>query len=662
MVVPSARSALTVTSSDPVCADDTLHSVRPEGMPMRVADLLSWITQGTLLLIAVLTLIELGRYRDRARIDIALMFGALAAIVLLQGLSTVLRQQAPWLVQLGAILLLAQPYLLLRLVQHFRHVVRTVQWIAGGGMLASWIVLIVFSAPLPPSLTLLIIAYFVYVEGYTAVAFVGGAIRTGGVTRQRLLLAATGSSLLALVILLAGISQVLPIDTMITAPLSQFFGLLCIVSYYLGFAPPRWLRRVWELSEVERYLRTTMGYAARERVTTTLNQLCLTSMRSTGGLAAAVALWDKSSEQLVLRASSHSSMLVGRLMAHDGAIGRAWHARLPTMAHTAAEFGTDVAPLAAAAGAGALLVVPIGTAAYTWGLLIVFLTRVPLFARDDLNLLALLAAQSAIALDCASLLEEQQELVVQLRQRTTQLTASNQALELASQTKDRFLATMSHELRTPLNAIIGFTGTLLMKLPGPLTTGQEKQLQTIQTSSRHLLSLINDLLDLVKIESGKVELNLEPVVCQSVVEEIASSLRPLAERKGVQFTVVTPAEPIVVQSDRRALSQILLNLTGNAIKFTEQGEVCIVLACAQADGRRLTEITVTDTGIGIRAEDQARLFQAFEQGAASGARRQEGTGLGLHLSQKLAQLLGGRIAFESEDGKGSSFTLMLTER
>jgi PAS domain S-box-containing protein len=238
------------------------------------------------------------------------------------------------------------------------------------------------------------------------------------------------------------------------------------------------------------------------------------------------------------------------------------------------------------------------------------------------------------------------------------LQEKNVELENANLAKDRFLASMSHELRTPLNAIIGFTGTLLMKLPGPLTADQDEQLRTVQGSARHLLSLINDLLDLAKIESGKVELRYEPVVCQSVLQEVASTLQPLAEAKGLAFEVVAPPGELVVSTDRRALSQILLNLANNAIKFTEKGGVRLVLARRSDDGRTLTEVGVADTGVGIRKEDQVKLFEAFSQ-LGSGHRAHEGTGLGLHLSQKLAALLGGRISFESEYGKGSLFRLTL---
>ncbi|MBV8636999.1 MAG: PAS domain S-box protein [Candidatus Eremiobacteraeota bacterium] len=240
-----------------------------------------------------------------------------------------------------------------------------------------------------------------------------------------------------------------------------------------------------------------------------------------------------------------------------------------------------------------------------------------------------------------------------------ELREKNFELEHANAAKDRFLASMSHELRTPLNAIIGFTATLLMKLPGPLTTEQEQQLHIVQTSARHLLSLINDMLDLAKIESGKLELHFETVYVRAVIEDVIKAMRPAALEKHLDLVVELPEEQMPVEADRRALHQILLNLTSNAIKYTDTGSVRFTLASRIDRGRKMIEVNVTDTGIGIKPEDQKRLFQAFEQVDPSNTRRFEGAGLGLYLSEKLARLLGGHIRFTSEFGKGSTFTLVM---
>jgi signal transduction histidine kinase len=269
------------------------------------------------------------------------------------------------------------------------------------------------------------------------------------------------------------------------------------------------------------------------------------------------------------------------------------------------------------------------------------------------------AGQRAVALERDGQIELQAALLTERKRAQQALSDKNIELKAAAEAKDRFLASMSHELRTPLNSILGFTGTLLMRLPGPLNSGQQKQLETIKASAKHQLSLINDLLDLAKIESGKVELNLEWVACRGVLEEIMQTLRPLAAGKGLNFNLQLPNEDeVVLRTDRRALSQILNNLINNAIKFTDQGAV--ELSLRKTDDT--VEIVVTDTGIGIKPEDQAKLFAAFTRLDGRISPRTEGAGLGLHLSQKLAALLGGRIQFESVPGKGSMFSLAIPQR
>jgi PAS domain S-box-containing protein len=238
------------------------------------------------------------------------------------------------------------------------------------------------------------------------------------------------------------------------------------------------------------------------------------------------------------------------------------------------------------------------------------------------------------------------------------LQENNVELAKAVAAKDRFLTGMSHELRTPLNAIIGFTGTMLMKLPGPINDEQNKQLRMVQSSARHLLSLINDLLELTRIESGKVELDVQPLSCRAVIDEVLISFKPQARSKGLALEFESMHEP-AVSSDRHAVQQILMNLVHNAIKFTNSGTVLVRLATALVGQRACATISVSDTGIGIGAEQRDGLFQAFTQLDPSALRQFEGSGLGLHLSRKLAALLKGEIYFDSEYGVGSVFTLAL---
>jgi len=238
------------------------------------------------------------------------------------------------------------------------------------------------------------------------------------------------------------------------------------------------------------------------------------------------------------------------------------------------------------------------------------------------------------------------------------LQQKNLELERANRAKDHFLATMSHELRTPMNAILGFTGLMLMKLPGPLTDTQERHLQHVQSSGKHLLSLINDLLDLAKIESGHVELACEPVDARPVIEEVVTALRPAAHARQLTLKTDLLPGPVPVMADRRALHQVVLNLTGNAIKFTQQGQVCLRARPSTPDLATVA-LEVTDTGVGIAPDDVQRLFQAFVQVGDWRTRRGEGTGLGLHLSRKLTDLMGGTLAVTSVLGEGSTFTLTL---
>ena len=247
------------------------------------------------------------------------------------------------------------------------------------------------------------------------------------------------------------------------------------------------------------------------------------------------------------------------------------------------------------------------------------------------------------------------EMEVRIIERTAELALAMEKAQSADRLKSAFLATMSHELRTPLNSIIGFTGILLQRLGGPLNEEQEKQLKMVYNSARHLLSLINDVLDISKIEAEQLNVVSETFNLRETVEKVIKTSQPLAENKNLKLTAEIAPEIGLMKSDRRRVEQILLNLVSNAVKFTEQGFVR--MKCEIQNGKIV--IAVADSGIGIRPEDMDKLFNAFQQIESGITRKYDGTGLGLSISRKLANLLGGEIRVESEWGKGSTFTFLL---
>jgi signal transduction histidine kinase len=228
----------------------------------------------------------------------------------------------------------------------------------------------------------------------------------------------------------------------------------------------------------------------------------------------------------------------------------------------------------------------------------------------------------------------------------------------ADRLKSAFLATMSHELRTPLNSIIGFTGIMLQGLAGPLNEEQTRQMGMVSKSAQHLLALINDVLDISKIEAGQLKVSAEPVNIRQAIDKAVQIVTPMAEKKGLALVINITPEVGWVSSDKRRVEQIIINLVNNAIKFTDQGEVR--LECEIRNEQVIT--SVIDTGIGIKPEDMDTLFKPFQQIDSGLTRKREGTGLGLSICRRLVELLGGKIWVKSEWGQGSVFSFSLPAR
>ena len=383
---------------------------------------------------------------------------------------------------------------------------------------------------------------------------------------------------------------------------------------------------------------------------TVLSTIVTRATQLAGMDAGAIYEYDEEREEFFLHtADRFSDELVEALRASpirkgEGALGRLAVTREPVQVRDIADAGvyqSRVRKILLGLGHRSLLAVPLLREDRVMGGLTVNRKTPGEFAPEVVALLQTFASQSALAIQNARLFREIKE--------------KSRELETASRHKSEFLANMSHELRTPLNAIIGFSEVLSEKLFGEINAKQEEYIADILQSGRHLLSLINDILDLSKIEAGRMELERTTFHLPNAIENALTLVRERAQRHGITLGRTIDDRLGIIDADERKVKQVLLNLLSNALKFTPEGGRIDVRAAARDDG---VEISVTDTGVGIAPEDQEAVFEEFRQ-VGTASKKVEGTGLGLAISRKFIELHGGRIWVESQVGKGSTFAFTL---
>ena len=409
----------------------------------------------------------------------------------------------------------------------------------------------------------------------------------------------------------------------------------------------RSVEQLTALGEVGRAVSSTLD------LETVLTSIVSRAVELSGLEGGVVFEYDDAAYEFVQRAqagtggSMAASRRATRIRNGEGVVGRTAMTLEPVQVSDITEPGAYVGPNREnliESGVRAILAVPMVREGQLIGCLGVTRNQPGEFPAETIDLLRTFATQSALAIQNARLFHEVEN--------------KSRQLEVASRHKSEFLASMSHELRTPLNAILGFNEMILGDVYGEVPTDLRDPLTEMQNSGRHLLRLINNVLDLSKIEAGRMELALGDYVVQDTVAQVRASLHPLAEAKGLEFLTTVPADIPLAYGDAGRITQCLMNLAGNAIKFTRRGRVAIEV---ELQGERVV-YRVSDTGIGIERDKIGTLFTEFRQGDAMIASEFGGTGLGLSITRKFAEMHGGRIWVESEPGKGSTFFLALPLR
>jgi signal transduction histidine kinase/ActR/RegA family two-component response regulator len=592
---------------------------------MNGAELVRLVTNALFLVVFVGALRTALKERSRTSIDASILFGALAVVIAQSQIAAFLGTQLPAALGLfSAVLFLALPYLQLRLVDDFAGVPPLLLRVCLAGLLggiaavAIGLLKIVEIPAAVPVIIALALLYFVGFCIYAGVVLIREARQAKGVARNRMVAAAAGALALSLTLIAALTMTV--VGQAVSSVASMVLSLCAAVAYLVAFAPPVLLKRAWREPALRSFLTRAAAISPHDPPQTILRGLEVAIARAAPGQSARIALVDEQTQALAIGDDDE-------LLASAEIMAAVIQAQTPRFVRTAA---------------GATLAAPITGRGRRIGVLAVMGRRAPLFATDDLDLVQLLAEQAAIVLDGARLYGD--------------LASANRDLSQATKVKSEFLANMSHELRTPLNAILGFSGLLSEQLNGSLNDKQKRFLRNIHEAGEHLLELINDVLDLSRVEAGKLELRPEVLTLDVLLEPVSAAGRTAAQARDVSYSAEVP-EAVALFVDPTRVRQVLFNLVSNAVKFTPGGGQ--VTLRASIEGREL-RFDVADTGIGIPDEAHGRMFGVFER-FHEDRTDAAGTGLGLAVTKRLVEAMDGSISFESEVGKGTTFHVSLPD-
>lgn len=604
---------------------------------MSLREGLQFLSDGGYLALFALSLSYALRSRSQLGVDIALFFGAIAAVVILALLPGSDAEALPeHILALQGLLIMALPYLLLRLLHDLDGVAALLRRSSAAGLLLAGALLFGYAPVYPDAVVLLLVAYFVALQSYVSVRFLQAARSSRGLTRRRLYMVATGSGLVATIILLAGVQALLPAAAGVLQATTTALGLASAVSYYIGFATPRLLKRAWRANHLRQFIEMSSGAAGVEQLLsqnelqTALEQRVASMI---GADRAVIIHSDVRSGQLMIAGEPIRvrSQRPDRLFAY-----RVFTEQRPRFTANAMRDDAENADLYRDLEARAIFAAPITFRERRLGVLVAFAARPSLFAQDDLELVQILASQIAAFLVFRELLG-----------RATALQAQEQANAL----REEFLAAAAHDLKTPLTVVLG--EVQLMQRDArrdPALAAWVERLDHVNDMSLRMRRLIDDLLDASRAEQGGFVREREPVDLGRLARETAARFfEPRHE-------IAVDASSVIVAGDRERLRQVIANLLENAVKYSPAGGVIEVRVRAR-DSYGL--LTVADRGIGVPEADQATVFERFRRGANVEGVRSGGIGIGLYLCRRIVDEHGGTIALHSRDGGGTTFTVSL---
>jgi signal transduction histidine kinase len=593
-------------------------------------EFLSTISQVAYLALFAIAAVRLVRRPASATIDMFLFFGVIAVLLLAGDIVRWFGMAAqPQLNIVNWLGISALPLILLRLADDFR---AQPTWLLIASLAVYGVVAlvgIVATQPWEPAVSLVPVAYVVVLGIYASLSFLRAAFTTTGVTRRRMQAVALGSGLLAVILLLAGVSVVWPDARTSISILNQLVGLALVLSYFVGFAPPAILRRAWQEPALRGMLAEAAELVRLPDATSITARIEERAREVTGAEGAAVGLWDETTG--MLRFQQHP---VGwhEMRPGEAVSGRAFAQQAPFYTSRAERDAPENAQLYRQSGIRGVVAAPITSGEGRIGVLTVYAARPPAFTDDVVDLVTLLAEQAALVLRSHTLLAE---------------SAHVRALAEVTRLKDDFLSVVAHDVRTPLTTILLNAELLQQSVPAESTQG--RRAERLRTEALRLKHLVEDYLDVVRAEHDR-EVRKEPGDLAVIVRETISGM---TESQRISASGDTSVPGVF---DTHRLQQMVQNLVSNALKYSDADRPVEVVVCSEGDDAVLE---VRDRGIGIPVEDIPLLFERFHRGTNTDDRRYAGLGLGLYICRQIAREHGGDVTVTSRVDEGSTFTVRL---